>query len=182
MEYENSIANETNDFNINESEYIQDLDNQLEFYQLEEPNTQQTWQGDDKHVLVPIEDEPLSHKLNSIDTEHVSSLEFQNFGENDFIPPSRHHHHHHGDDEMVDLEPAEYIRVPVKLGPDKTYSVITQEEADEIERNNQESPPLDSFNHYDWSSAESDMSDDYDDTNERKGMLQMKGKDHLNTR
>ena len=41
LEYEEAhtttLGTEANDFNINESEYIQDLDNQLEFYQLEEP-------------------------------------------------------------------------------------------------------------------------------------------------
>ena len=147
------------------------MDNQLEFYQLEEPGHEQpVWDNheEDKHVLVPIEDEPISHKLSSIETE--TSLEFQNFGENDFMPPPPHHHHLASHEEMVDLEPAEFIRVPVKVGPDKTYSVITQEEADEIERQNQDrdSPPMD-FNQFDWSSGESDVSDEYDDTNERKG-------------
>ena len=149
------------------------MDNQLEFYQLEEPGHEQpVWDNheEDKHVLVPIEDEPISHKLSSIETE--TSLEFQNFGENDFMPPPPHHHHLASHEEMVDLEPAEFIRVPVKVGPDKTYSVITQEEADEIERQNQDrdSPPMD-FNQFDWSSGESDVSDEYDDTNERKGTV-----------
>ena len=148
------------------------MDNQLEFYQLEEPGHEQpVWSNheEDKHVLVPIEDEPISHKLSSIETD--TSLEFQNFGENDFMPPPTHHHHITSHEEMVDLEPAEFIRVPVKVGPDKTYSVITQEEADEIERQNHErdSPPMD-FNQFDWSSGESDVSDEYDDTNERKGI------------
>ena len=64
---------------------------------------------------MPIEDEPISHKLSSIEP---SSLQFQNFGENDFPAPPPH------PQEMVDLEPAEYIRVPVKLGPDKTYREV----------------------------------------------------------
>ena len=116
---------------------------------------------------MPIEDEPISHKLSSIEP---SSLQFQNFGENEFPAPPHHQQ------EMVDLEPAEYIRVPVKLGPDKTYSIITQEEADQIERQNQRrdsSPNLDSFNQFDWSSDESDVSDEYDDTNERKGTFEL---------
>ena len=53
------------------------------------------------------------------------------------------------------------------------YSIITQEEADQIERQNlrrDSSPNLDSFNQFDWSSDESDVSDEYDDTNERKGI------------
>ena len=74
-----------------------------------------SWNQEEKHVLVPIEDEPISHKLSSIEP---SSLQFQNFGENDFPAPPPH------PQEMVDLEPAEYIRVPVKLGPDKTYREV----------------------------------------------------------